>query len=221
MTKIKIAIVDDELLFIAGMKAILEREENFEVSYTASNGAELIESFQKEDFDIDIILLDLSMPKTDGIDTLRYLNKHKITQKIIILTSHYNDSIIIKLLDEGASGFLAKNESPSEVIQTIKMVHTKGFYINDYIMQLIRNRRLFASKKQISEELSSREIEVLKLICEEYSTKEIADKLFISTRTVEGHRNKILEKTFSKNVAGLVIYAIEHGHIDVHFSKYN
>jgi DNA-binding NarL/FixJ family response regulator len=221
MTKIKIAIVDDELLFIAGMKAILEREENFEVSYTASNGSELIESSQKVDFEIDIILLDLSMPKTDGIDTLRYLSKQKISQKIIILTSHYNDSIIIKLLDEGASGFLAKNESPSEVVQTINMVHSKGFYINDYIMQLIRNRRLFASKKQIKEELSSREVEVLKLICEEFSTKEIADKLFISTRTVEGHRNKILEKTFSKNVAGLVIYAIEHGHIDVHFSKYN
>ncbi len=221
MTKIKIAIVDDELLFIAGIKAILDREENFDVSFTAQNGAELLVALDKPDFDIDIILLDLSMPKLDGIDTLRLLGKKKISQKIIILTSHYNDSIIIKLLDEGASGFLAKNESPVEVIKTIKMVYSKGFHINDYIMQLVRNRRLYASKKQVKEELSIREIEVLKLICDELSTKEIADKLFISTRTVEGHRNKILEKTFSKNAAGLVIYAIEHGYIDVHFSKYN
>jgi DNA-binding NarL/FixJ family response regulator len=221
MTKIKIAIVDDEMLFIAGMKSILDKEENFEVNFTAQNGSELIETIEKKEFDVDIILLDLSMPKTDGIDTLRYLIKKKISQKVVILTSHYNDSIIIKLLDEGASAFLAKNELPSEVIKTINMVYSKGFYINDYIMQLIRNRRLYASKKQIKEELSTREIEVLKLICDELSTKEIADKLYISTRTVEGHRNKILEKTFSKNVAGLVIYAIEHGLIDVHFSKYN
>ncbi len=221
MTKIKIAIVDDEMLFIAGIKAILDREEDFVVAYTAQNGSELLEAIEKTDFNIDIILMDLSMPKLDGIDTLRHLSKKRISQKVIILTSHYNDSIVIKLLDEGASGFLAKNESPVEVIKTIKMVYSKGFYINDYIMQLIRNRRLYASKKQVKEELSGREVEVLKLICDEYSTKEIADKLFISTRTVEGHRNKILEKTFSKNVAGLVIYAIEHGIVDVHFSKYN
>ena len=220
-SKIKIAIVDDERLFIEGIKALIEKEEGLEVVYTAQNGMELTQDLIGNKMRIDVLLLDLSMPVMDGIDTLRYLVNQNTKTKIIILSSHYNDNLIVKLLDEGASGYLAKNESAKEVIQTIKAIHSKGFYINDHILQLIRNRKIGTKKTIENQELSAREIEVLKLICSEHSTKEIGEVLNISTRTVEAHRNKLFEKTNSKNIAGLAIYAIEHGIKSVKLNKFS
>jgi len=220
MTKIKVAIVDDEMLFIEGLKMILGLDEQLEVVHTASNGRMLMDIVKSDAFEADVILLDLSMPEMDGVATLDALNKSDCSAKVIILTSHYNDGIIIKLLDEGASGFLAKNEDPNEVIKTIINVGQKGFHINDYIIQLIRSRRILAKNKEAREALSNRELDVLRLICKELTNKEIASELYLSPRTVEGHRNRILEKTGSKNTVGIVIYAIENNLIDVDTSKF-
>jgi len=221
MTKFKVTIADDENLFIKGMKLILEQEDDLIVTNEVNNGKELIDLLDEEDHEVDVILLDLSMPVLDGIDTLIEINKTKPGYKIIILSSHYNDSIILKLLDEGASGFLAKNEDPDEVINTIRQVASKGFHINDYILQLIRNRRLLAKNKDILSNLSSRELEIIKLMCMEYTTKEIAKELFISPRTVDGHRNRILEKTGCKNIAGVVVYAIVRNIFKVNINRYS
>ena len=220
MTKFKMTIVDDEKLFVKGIKLILESEDDIEVVNEASNGKELLDLLTRPDYESDIILLDLSMPVLDGVDTLLEINRLGYDLKIIILTSHYNDSIILKLLDEGVSGFLAKDVDPDEVILTIRKVAENGFYINDYILQLIRNRRLIAKKKEAIDTLSSREKEVINLMCHEFTTKEIAQKLYISPRTVEGHRNRILEKTGCKNIAGVVVYAIEHNMYEINLSKY-
>lgn len=219
MDKIKVCLVDDEKLFIAGMKMILEMDSDIEVSYTALNGSVFFDELKRHG-PIDVLLLDLEMPEMDGVDTLTEIVKRNLNIKVIILTSHYNDSMIVKLLDLGASGFLAKNENPDVVIETIKNIKKSGFYINDYIMQLIRNRRLMADRKVQHLELTQREIDVLKLICMEFTNKEIGEKLYISPRTVEGYRQGILEKTNSKNTAGIVIYAIEHLLFDVKISKY-
>jgi DNA-binding NarL/FixJ family response regulator len=216
----KIAIVDDEQLIIEGLKMILETDPEIAVVHTAQNGKELFDIISSGTFEAEAILLDLSMPVLDGYDTLLQMQSLNVNTKVIILTSHYNDSLIIKLLDEGASAFLAKNEDPHEVIRTIKNVITRGFHMNDYIAKLIKDRRLLAKTKVIKEALSIRELEVLRLICHEYSTKEIADKLYISPRTVEGHRNRIIEKINCKNIAGMVVYAIEHRIIEVNISKY-
>lgn len=220
MSIIRVAVVDDELLFVEGIKLILNPNEDIQVTYTASDGQQLIDDLKDMTELPDVILLDLSMPILDGVDTLIRLNELNIPTPVIILTSHYNDSIIIRLLDEGAAGFLAKNDHPNQVVATIRGVSQKGFHINDYIVNLIRERRIFGNAKTISEDLSSREKEVLQLICEELTNREIAEKLFISPRTVDGHRNRILEKTGCKNTAGLVIYAIEHQLIDVNVKKY-
>ena len=221
MTKYKVALVDDEQLIRQGLKMILEQGGKIEITNQAENGQDLLDQIDSGTFEADVILLDLSMPVLDGIDTLLEFNKRELSQNIVILTSHYNDSIILKLLDEGAAGFLAKNEDPSEVIKTVIQVAEKGFFINDYILQLIRKRRLLSAQKKLKLELTPREIEIIGLICQEYTNKEIAEKLFISPRTVEGHRNRILEKTQCKNIAGVVIYAIEHNLFDVNISKYN
>ena len=221
MTKYKVAIVDDEKLLRQGLKLILEQGNQIKITNVAENGQHLLDQIDAGTFEANIILLDLSMPVLDGIDTLLELNKRKLPYHIIILTSHYNDSIILKLLDEGAAGFLAKNEDPQEVINTVIQVGEKGFHINDYILQLIRKRRLLSTQKKLKLELTPREVEIINLICQEFTNKEIAEKLFISPRTVEGHRNRILEKTQCKNIAGVVIYAIEHNLFDVNISKYN
>lgn len=220
MTKIKIALVDDEKLIVEGLKMILEQDDAIQVTNTAHNGIELFEQIRDGSFEAEIIVLDLSMPLMDGIDTLLKLNELKLPYKVIILTSYYNDGMIIRFLDEGAAGFLAKNEAPEEVLKTIKNVSEKGFHINDYIVELIRNRRLKSKVNKMNEALSEREKEIVKLICQELTNKEIADSLFISQRTVEGHRNRILEKIDCKNTAGLVIYAIEHNLIDVNQTRY-
>ncbi|MDA9773789.1 response regulator transcription factor [Saprospiraceae bacterium] len=217
---IKIIIVDDESLFIQGLKMIFSQNERIEVIATASNGQQLIDLLVVDKIIPDIVLLDLSMPEKDGVDTYLELTRMGIAPKTIILSSHYNDGIIIKLLDEGVSAFLAKNEDPDEVMNTIIQVYERGFHINDYIVRLIRNRRLLASKKQLHSKLSGRELEILTLICQELTNKEIAEQLFISSRTVEGHRNRILEKTQSKNTVGIVLYAIEHCLFDVQVDKY-
>jgi DNA-binding NarL/FixJ family response regulator len=220
MTKIRVCIVDDEKLFMQGMRMILEMDSEIEVVTTATNGRDFFNKLHHADLDIDVMLLDLEMPEMDGVETLIQIVKSELKIKVIILTSHYNDSMVIKLLDEGAAGFLAKNENPDEVIETIKQVNIKGFHINAHIMQLIRNRRLIADRKKQVSELTSREIDVLKLICLECTNKEIGDQLFLSPRTVEGYRQSIMEKTQSKNTAGIVIYAIEHQLFDVKISKY-
>ncbi len=219
MTKYKVAIVDDEQLIINGIRMLLEQEDQIEVTHEATNGQELLDLIS-EGLAVDIILLDLSMPTLDGVDALAAINKLNVDYKIIILSSHYNDSLILKLLDEGVSGVLAKNANPAELIETILKVGDKGFHINDHIIQLIRQRRFFAKNRKVSSSLSPRELEVINLLCSEYTTREIATKLFISPRTVEGHRNKILEKTGCKNIAGVVVYAIEHNLFEVKISKY-
>lgn len=220
MDKIKIGIVDDEKLFIKGMQMIINGEADLTVTYQAENGSRFLDDVAAGKADVDIVLLDLSMPIMDGVDVLLKTASMNLPFKIIVLTSHYNDSIILKLLDEGAAGYLAKNEDPATVLTTIRNVAQRGFYINDYILNLIRNRRLLSRKKPIQSELTPREIEVLKLICQEFTNKEIAEKLYISARTVEGHRKSILEKTECKSTAGLVIYAIEHKLISVNVSKF-
>lgn len=221
MSKIKIAIADDQLLFIQGLKMIIEQDPTLEVSFFAQNGKVFLEKLMAQPDMADIVLLDLEMPVMDGVKVLMEIIANNYPIKVIILTSHYNDGMIIKLLDEGAAGFLAKNEDPDVVIETIRQVHQKSFYINNYILQLIRNRRLFGKKRTTQQDLTKRESEILTLICEEKTNKEIADMLYLSARTVEGHRQNILEKTGCKNTVGLVIYAIEHHIIDINISRYH
>ncbi len=215
--KIKIALVDDELLFRKGMELIINQDPELEVVFHAVNGKEFLNAFHNNTLTgVNIVLLDLSMPVMDGIDTLLAIAPFNNKPKIIILTSHYTESVIVKLLDEGASSFLAKNENPDIVLETIKNVAKRGFHYDDFVMQLLRNQMKFSKKNKTSTiELSEREVEVLRLICQEFTAKEIAEQLYLSTRTVEGHRNNMLEKIGAKNTIGLVIYAIEHRLFDV------
>jgi DNA-binding NarL/FixJ family response regulator len=210
---IKIAIADDEQLFRKGISFLLEKDERFEIILEAENGQQLIDAIHPENLP-DIILMDLKMPILNGVETTKIIHKSFPDIKIIALTSYSGKSFITNMIDVGASSYLLKNTSPKVVVHTINEVFNKGFYYDEKVLKSIHENLLSSSGKRIKSDinkklLSNREIEVLELICEQYTTIEIAEKLFISPRTVDGHRNKLLLKTGSKNVAGLVIYGIQ------------
>lgn len=211
--KIRIVIADDELLFRQGIQAIFEKESMFTVLYGAQNGEELLEKLQKNIEKPDIVITDLNMPVLNGVETTKQIVQNYPEIKVIALTSHFSKPFIINMISIGAVGYLAKNSTPQLMIDTIKKVFEFGFYYNQQVLTYIQEGILNSDKKKTkstydSHFLTKREKEVLELICREYSTNEIAEKLFISPRTVEGHRNNLILKTGVKNIAGLVIFAL-------------
>lgn len=213
MQKIKIVLVDDEELFRKGIFFLLQREENIEIIFEASNGDELINYLRQNDNHPDVILMDLKMPLLNGVEATKIIRNDFPEIKIIALTSYNTDSFISNMIKIGASSYLLKNASPAEMISTINQVFEKGFYYNETVFEIINRQNIsnFKPKSQYTDiVLTVREREVLELICQQMSTTEIAEKLFISSRTVEGHRNNLLLKTEAKNVAGLVVFAIQN-----------
>ncbi|PKB17724.1 response regulator transcription factor [Flavobacterium sp. 5] len=210
---IKIILVDDEVLFRKGISFLLTREENIEVVFEASNGLELMEFLKSDNPKPDIIIMDLKMPLLNGIEATKIIRKDFPDIKIIALTSYDSKSFIANMVDVGAVSYLVKNTTPQELFATINEVAEKGFYYSDYVMNIIQKDIVSNKKSKCSFDtnfITSRELEVLQLICKQKSTIEIGEKLFISPRTVEGHRNNLLLKTESKNIAGLVVFAIQH-----------
>ena len=217
--KIKIIIADDEILFRSGISFLLQREKNIHIVFEASNGQEVIEYLKITENKPDIILMDLKMPELNGVEATKIVHKYYPEIKVIALTSYNSNSFILNMIQVGASSYLVKNATPTEMIFTINEVAEKGFYYNDFVLQVIQDNITFEKNKQKSNfdgsYLTSREKEILLMICKQMSAVEISEKTFISPRTVEGHRNNLMIKTGSKNVAGLVVYAFQHGLIDM------
>jgi DNA-binding NarL/FixJ family response regulator len=212
--RIEIIIVDDEILFRKGISFLLAREENIKIVFEASDGEELIAYLQtNKNKDPDIIIMDLKMPKVNGVEATKIIHLQFPNIKIIALTSYNSKSFVANMIDVGAVSYLIKNATPLELITTINEVAVKGFYYTDHVMKIIQDDVLTAKKvksKFDSSFLTTRELEILKLICSQKSTVEIGQELFISPRTVEGHRNNLLLKTESRNIAGLVVYAVQN-----------
>lgn len=215
MAKIKLALVDDHNLFRRGIATILGQVTDFELVLEASNGQEFIDKIPRRM--PDVVLLDLQMPVLDGTATADYLRENYPLIKIIVLTMHDEDRMVLHLLEKGVSGYLLKDSDPDEVERAIRKVMDEGVYLNEFVSRamlrrmtnkttVVKQSTLYNSKILLSE----REKEVLKLICEGMSTAEISDKIFLSPRTVEGHRLRILEKTGTKNTAGMVAYAFKN-----------
>lgn len=219
ITEIKMLIADDELLFRSGISFLLQREDNIDVIAEANNGEEVIEYLKSNDNHPDIILMDLKMPLLNGVEATKLIQKYYPQIKVIALTSYNTNSFIDNMIQVGASSYLVKNATPAEMIFTINEVAKNGFYYNDEVLKVIQKSIEYEGKRMKSDFdrdfLTSREQEVLQLICQQLSAPEIATKLFLSPRTVEGHRNSLLIKTSSKNIAGLVVYAFQNGIIDI------
>ena len=218
MKPINLAIADDHKIFRNGLKATLEDCPDFNLMIEASKGKELIGLLA--DHKPDVILMDIKMPEMDGMQTTAHIHQNFKDIKVLALSMHNEDKYIVDMMKAGASGYLLKNAEPEEIIDAISTVYNKGFYFNEHlsvtlIKQLVGPGSHNENGGQLAVDLNDREIEILRLVCQEYSNQEIADKIFLSVRTVEGYRARLFEKTGSKNLVGLVIFAIKRGIISV------
>jgi DNA-binding NarL/FixJ family response regulator len=211
--QIKIILVDDEILFRKGISFLLEREKNIDVIFEASDGNELLKFLKENNDHPDIVMMDLKMPTLNGVEATKIIHNDFPNIKIIALTSYNTKSFIANMMNVGAVSYLMKNATPQELLKTIQEVATRGFYYSEEIMKIVHDTVLTSknNKSQLDNNyLTSREMEVLQLICEQKTATEIGEILFISPRTVEGHRNNLLVKTESRNIVGLVVYAIQN-----------
>ncbi|GAB3757045.1 response regulator transcription factor [Spirosoma pomorum] len=217
MRKIRLGLCDDHNLFRVGMSSILNQVYDFELILEASNGKELIDRISRKT--PDVLLLDLQMPVMDGTATADYLRDNFPLVKIIVLTMHDEDRMVLHLLEKGVSGYLLKDAEEGEVEKAIRKVMDEGVYLNEFVSKVMLRKMTNKNKvKPLASNglynskilLSEREKEVLTLLCEGLSTNEISEKIFLSPRTVEGHRLRILEKTGTKNTAGMVAFAFRN-----------
>lgn len=213
---ITIGLVEDQLLFRQGIKAILEQWPNLKVMFESPDGFSVEERLSDAANVPDIMLIDLSLPDHDGrefsgVDVLDMLMMCYPEMKTLILSVRNDEYTIARLIERGANGYLLKDSSPQEVHDAIMAIMESGSYINTRTLDAMRKKMTGKARKpQEFEELSVREVEVLKLVCEQKTAKEIGEELFISEKTVNGHRNNLLQKTGSKNVTGLVLYAVKN-----------
>ena len=208
----RIAIADDHKLVRSGISMILNSHPDFVVVQEAENGQELIEQLPVSK--PDLVLLDLEMPVLGGKETLIEIRKEFAALPVVVLTMHNNTAFILQMMELGANGYLLKDAEPATVIEAILKVKSSGFYFSDAVslamLQGISEGQSRPESKLPGHELTKRELDVLVLICQELTTKEIGDRLFVSPKTVEGYRKVLMEKSGARNMAGLVLYAVKH-----------
>ncbi len=211
---IKVAIADDHALFRAGVKTALSTKGDVELVAEAENGMQLLNLLKH--IEPDVILLDIQMPIMDGIATLPEIRKTNPQVKVIILSMHNDHSMISKLMEIGANSYLTKNSDSETIYQAIKTCYEQEFFFNELtnkaLLTGLRTRKT-EPEALLDTPLTDKEIKILKLMCEEKTTKEIAELVDISPRTVEAIRDKLKTKTGVKSMAGLVMYAVKKGFV--------
>jgi DNA-binding NarL/FixJ family response regulator len=215
---IKVAIVDDEELIANLIRDFLLKTSKIDVCMVANDGEVFIRQLQQTDIQPELVLLDLKMKGLDGIETTAILRKDFPHISIIVISSYYKKSFMGYMLKTGVNAFLPKGISPDELIEAIYSVYGKGYYFMDDQVDAMREQiSSRAPRPMFSPELllTEREIEVMKLLCQQNTAQEIAEKLFISKKTVEGHKGNLLLKTGARNTAGLVIYSVKHNMINL------
>lgn len=203
-------------MVIDGLKALLSEEDNIKVVGHALSGQQVIE-FLKSNYDtVDLIILDINMPNTDGIETANYIHKNYSRIKILILTM-YNKPLFIKnLVEVGVSGYILKNTGKEELLLGINKIINGEDYFSPEVTKTIMTS--FKGKFSVSEaQLTKRECEILRLLAKAHTTAEIAEQLFLSPYTIDTHRKNLLSKLNLKNTPALVKYAIENGYTDERF----
>lgn len=207
---VKIALVDDHTLFRSGLKGLLSQHDNYEVVADVGSGEEFLEILPQ--LDVDVIFMDISMPGIDGCETTRRALADRPELKIITLSMYGDEHFYSLMVVSGASGFLLKDSDIEDVYAAIDAVVDGDSYFSEALLGTMTRNMSMLTVPALSDEdaLSDREIEILVEVCRGLSNQEIADKLFISKRTVDKHRANILEKTGCRNTANLVVYAIKN-----------
>jgi DNA-binding NarL/FixJ family response regulator len=213
MEKIRIALVDDQQLFRESLAALLERIPEFELLAVSENGRAFMDKLATLQVAPELVLVDMDMPGMNGVELTEALHKQRPEIKVVILTVYNQERFMVKMVEAGACGYLLKNCGTEEVLNAIRQVHSAGYYFNEFFMNAMQNSAKYKTSairdlNHIPVELTERENEILLLICQEFTNIEIGEKLFISPRTVDGHRNNLLAKTGARNTAGLVVFAV-------------
>lgn len=210
--KIKLVIADDHEIFRDGLALMLSKQKNIELVGQAGNGRELVELV--EALKPDLILTDIKMPLMDGVEATQILLERNAGEKIIALSMFDEENLVVDMLEAGARGYLLKNADKQEILEAIRTVFENGNYYcrrtTSRLASMIVKSKFNPHKKNKPAAFSEREKEIIKYICQQHTAQQMADKLFLSKRTVEGYRTKILEKMDVKNTAGVVIYALKH-----------
>ena len=212
---IRVAIADDHTLFRTGVKTSLNSRSDIQLVAEAENGMQLLNLLRH--IKPDVILLDIQMPIMDGLATLPEVKKLYPDVKVIMLSMHNDHSMITKMMEIGANSYLTKDSDSEIIYQAIVTCYEDEFFFNDLTNKALLNglRSKKAPEPEAEEvNLSEKEITILRLMCEEKSTKEIADIVDLSPRTVEAIRDKLKSKTGAKSMAGLVMYAVKAGIVE-------
>ena len=221
---IHIAIADDEALFRKGMTLLINDYEDLQISLDACDGQDLLDKLENADPMPEVLLLDLNMPNLNGIKASKIVRERYPDLKIIIISTYFSDAFVINMIELGAASYLPKNTEPALVASTIREVQSQGFSYNTDIQRVIRDNMLKKKKSRpitdFKSKISAREMEVLQLICQEYTTTEIADVMFVSPRTVDGHRNNLMSKLGVRNTAGLVVFAVQNQLVQINPDKF-
>ena len=211
--KTNILIVDDHQLVIDGLKSMLANEKSYIIRGEALNGQQALEMISSKPNEFQLIVTDITMPLMSGIELCKIIKEQFPHIKVLILSMHNSISIVKDALKAEADGYMLKNTGQDEFIKAIERVLGDGTYFSQDILPIILNLFQKEKKETLKNTLTQREKEVLELIVQEYTSKEIAEKLFISKQTVDTHRINIMQKTDCKTLVGLIKYAIQSGYI--------
>ena len=204
--KISIAIVDDHTLFRNGVAALMSEFDELKVVFEAENGEQMQGMMARYPLP-DVILMDINMPVMDGYAATAWIKEKYPKVKVLALSMFEDDKAVIRMIRSGAGGYVLKESKPRELLEAIKAIYTKGVYINEMVSgKLIRS----VIENEKAQEFSKKEIEFLKLCCSELTYKEMADKMFVSPRTVDNYREALFQKLNLKSRTGLVLYAIQN-----------
>lgn len=204
---IRLIIADDHPVIIDGIRMILEKENDIDLVAEVSDGKSLMDILEKEE--VDVVLTDINMPKMSGIEVAKLINEKYPNTKVIAFSQYDEKRFVKQVLKSGASGYMLKSTPAREFVKAIRMVHSGGMYLSEGLPNIFDQKPKKRSN-YLFPEISPRELDVLKEICEGKNTQEIADTLFISYNTVETHRANLLLKVGVKNTAGLVKWAVEN-----------
>ncbi len=211
--KLKIFIVDDHEFFRNGLKMVINRMKYAKVIGEASNGKEFLEAISKQE--PDIVLIDIQMPQMNGIEATRLALEEFPDLKIVALTMFDDEEYIQSMIDAGAKGFLLKNITKEILDQALQAIQSGKNYYSPELFDFFTKKVVSEPRSDEEVQFTRREKEVLQLICDGLNNKEIADKLFISERTVVGHKSNLLAKTNCKSSVGLLSYAIKNRLVEV------
>ncbi len=209
---IKVALVDDHVILRKSLAVLIQMFKDFDITLQANNGRDFIDQLHPDSLP-DIVLLDITMPVMDGVETAHWLKQNYPQVKVLALSMIKNDYIIIRMLKNGARGYILKDCEPFELKEALHQTYNKGYYYNELITPKIKNKELYGEFPKIM--LTEQELIFLRWACTEKSYKQIADEMCISPRTVDGYRDSLFRKLNITSRVGIAIYAIKSGIVQV------